>query len=179
MFDPIEVVILGRPVPAGSKRALPVRLKSGETRTIIVDANKNAKPWKQEVAQTARSQYAGTGVIQGEIMLCTFFQFARPKSHYRTGKNSHLLRDSAPKYHTQKPDVTKLVRGVEDALSKIIYHDDCLIVKQINEKGWGPIDCCILRIFPHPWDWTETPVIDDNDTLIQQTLARTAPELPF
>jgi len=118
-------------------------------------------------------------VIEGEIMLCTYFQFARPKSHYRTGKYAGELKDSAPKYHTQKPDVTKLVRGVEDALSKIIYRDDCIIVKQINEKGWGPIDCCILRIFPHPWDWSEGPTITDNESLVQQTLIEHSQPLPF
>jgi Holliday junction resolvase RusA-like endonuclease len=153
-------------------------MKTGQTRTIIVDANKKAAPWKQEVAQTARSQYDGP-LIEAPILLSCYFQFMRPKSHYRTGKNAHLLRDSAPVYHLQKPDVTKLVRGVEDALTGVIYRDDCLIGKQINEKGWGPMDCTILRIFPHPWDWEQAPRLTENADLVQQTLLQNAPELPF
>ena len=45
----------------------------------------------------------------------TFF-FARPRSHYRTGRNAHLLRDDAPIAPTSAPDLSKLIRSTEDAL---------------------------------------------------------------
>ena len=58
------------------------------------------------------------------------FYLPRPKGHFRTGKRAGELRDTAPAFPTGKPDVLKLARGVEDALTAIIYKDDSLIVSE-------------------------------------------------
>jgi len=147
MFDPIEFLVLGKARPAGSKRALPVKLKSGETKTIVVDANKHSKPWKQQVAQTARCMYHGP-LLDEPVALALIFVVPRPKSHFRTGKNSHLLRESAPDRPTVKPDLLKLARGVEDALTGIIYRDDALIVDEHLAKVYGEPEATIVRITP-------------------------------
>lgn len=55
------------------------------------------------------------------------FVFTRPKSHYRSGKNSHILKDDAPIYHVSKPDCDNLAKFVMDALNKIYWKDDSLI----------------------------------------------------
>ncbi len=60
------------------------------------------------------------------------FTFARPKSHYRSGKNAHLLRDdapSAPANHSG-PDLSKLARSTEDALTDAgVWVDDGLVTE--------------------------------------------------
>jgi len=53
--------------------------------------------------------------------------FPRPKGHYRTGKNAHLLKDSAPVYHTGRPDTDNLAKFVCDSLNGIFWHDDSYI----------------------------------------------------
>jgi len=55
------------------------------------------------------------------------FGFARPKSHYRTGKNAGILKDDAPSWHTQKPDADNLVKFVCDALNGIYWRDDSIV----------------------------------------------------
>jgi len=66
-----------------------------------------------------------------EIRLQLFFWMPRPKHHYRTGKYSHLLKTNAPKYHSYKPDISNLVKFVEDALAgkNGFFVDDSQIVE--------------------------------------------------
>lgn len=67
------------------------------------------------------------------------FYFSRPKSHYKTGKNAHLLKDTIPIWHTSKPDTDNCYKFVTDALNKIFWRDDSLlchvtIMKQYSEN---------------------------------------------
>ena len=45
------------------------------------------------------------------------FYCKRPKSHYKTGKNSHILKDIAPKYNTNNKDLDNMVKFILDALN--------------------------------------------------------------
>ena len=72
--------------------------------------------------------------IAGPIRLGVVFYFNRPKSHYRTGKFSYLLKDDAPAYHTKTPDTSNLVKFVEDALQPNFYKDDSQIIELKAEK---------------------------------------------
>ena len=66
------------------------------------------------------------------------FYMPRPKSHYRTGKFSHLLKDSAPKYHVTKPDCDNLSKAVLDAMTDAgIITDDSIIVKHDIYKKYA------------------------------------------
>ena len=62
------------------------------------------------------------------------FYFNRPKSHYRTGKYSYLLRDDAPTHHTKTPDVDNLAKFVADSFNTHFYKDDSQIVELKAEK---------------------------------------------
>jgi Holliday junction resolvase RusA-like endonuclease len=57
------------------------------------------------------------------------FYCKRPKSHYKTGKNSHLLKDTSPKYNTNNKDLDNMVKFILDALNGKLYVDDCQIVE--------------------------------------------------
>lgn len=57
------------------------------------------------------------------------FYCKRPKSHYKSGKKSNELKDSAPKYNTNNKDLDNMVKFVLDALNDKLYTDDCLIVE--------------------------------------------------
>ncbi|MGH3500203.1 MAG: RusA family crossover junction endodeoxyribonuclease, partial [Nocardioidaceae bacterium] len=57
------------------------------------------------------------------------FRFNRPKSHYGTGGNAHLVKASAPLFPTGKPDADKLLRSVFDALTAArVWRDDAQAV---------------------------------------------------
>lgn len=53
----------------------------------------------------------------------------RPKNHYKTGKKSNELKDTAPKYNTNNKDLDNMVKFVLDALNDKLYTDDCLIIE--------------------------------------------------
>jgi Holliday junction resolvase RusA-like endonuclease len=74
------------------------------------------------------------------------FCFARPKNHYRTGANAHLLRDVAPKYHIGTPDMDNLEKFVADSLNGIFWKDDSRICSNSNEKIYGEQGYIRIRI---------------------------------
>jgi len=65
------------------------------------------------------------------------FNFARPKGHYGTGKNSKFMKDNAPDFHTQIPDIDNLIKFVLDACNKHLYVDDKLVVDVNASKNWS------------------------------------------
>lgn len=74
-----------------------------------------------------------------------FFYEKRPKCHFRTGKYSNLLKDSAPEHNTSKRDLDNFVKFVLDAFNKILYIDDSQIVeieagKYYSMEGEGYIE---------------------------------------
>ena len=79
----------------------------------------------------------------------TFF-LKRPKSHFRTGKYSKLLKNTAPEKCIQKPDLDNLVKFVLDAMNGTFYLDDSQIVeltcsKKYSEKEEGYTDVIIMN----------------------------------
>lgn len=139
--------VASEPAPGGSKKFIPSRHPDGRLKTywkhgkeypqgFIVDDAKNNSQWKDAVARAARRAYKGEPVDAACIYEMTFFRI-RPKSHYRTGKNSHLLRKDAPPYPITKPDKTKLERPTEDACKGIIWSDDARVVRGNAAKAYG------------------------------------------
>jgi len=94
--------------------------------------------WKQIVKDTAK-KVAPPLPLKGAIEINLTFFMPRPKSHYRTGKNSNKLKDNAPKlWHIQKPDKDNLEKLVLDALKEIeFFHDDCQICIGSTKKLWA------------------------------------------
>jgi len=57
----------------------------------------------------------------------------RPKGHYRSGKNAHLLRANAPVFVITKPDLDNVEKALLDGMNKIVYADDkqvCVLHKK-------------------------------------------------
>ena len=145
MKTPIEFYVSGVPKPAGSKRGFYIaKIK----RVIITDANPNSKDWKMDVKHEAKQHYNGD-LWDCPIRLQLCFYQLRPKSHYRSGANSHLLKDSAPLFPTGKPDVLKLARGVEDAITGIIWVDDSQIVSETLTKQYSDKPGVLVKISEH------------------------------
>lgn len=139
-----NLTVYGAAAPAGSKRAV-VNPSSG--RAFVIDANKNVAAWKREVRQAAGEAFHGelyTGPVSVEF---TFYR-VRPKGHYGTGRNDGVLKASAPAYPTQAPDALKLARGVEDALTGLVYRDDAQIVDEVIRKRYGSPARVELTVLP-------------------------------
>lgn len=65
--------------------------------------------------------------IEGPIELDVVFYFGRPMSHYKTGKNSGMLKDNAPEYHIKRPDSDNACKFLMDSLNGIFWRDDSQI----------------------------------------------------
>jgi Holliday junction resolvase RusA-like endonuclease len=126
--------VWGNPEPAGSKRALP--MKGAPGRFVVIDDNPKSGAWKRQVAAVARHIRLRTGypLLEEAVAMRLTFIRERPKSHYRADGR---LRPGAPDYPVTRPDATKLLRAVEDALTGVLYSDDAAIVAQSVSKVYG------------------------------------------
>jgi len=124
----INFRVHGIPKPGGSKRAFKVGNK-----LVITDANPKVNPWKDSVVYAMKKVYEGE-LLRGSLRLIVTFCMPRPKNHFGTGNNQGVLKKTAPIYHTTRPDCTKLVRSLEDALNKILWVDDSQIAEQRISK---------------------------------------------
>lgn len=129
----VRFAVYGSAAPAGSKRAF-VNPRTG--RAIVTDDAKGSKPWKAEVRAAAGAAMTGRPLLDGPLLVALNFYRPRPKTHFNTkGElNAAGRRASRP---TTKPDVLKLARAVEDALTGIVYRDDAQIVDEHLFKHYG------------------------------------------
>lgn len=126
--------VLGRAQQRGSKQAslIPKRgggfvEKNGRPMVVARDMNTKSKAWMQEVKWAAISALGQIELITAPIELTARFYFCRPQSHFGSGKNAGVLKASAPVHHAQSPDLAKLLRSLEDALTGVVWHDDKLV----------------------------------------------------
>jgi Holliday junction resolvase RusA-like endonuclease len=136
----VRFTVHGKPQPAGSKRAIPIYRKGRQFtgRVAVVEDAKRSKPWQTVVAAAAVEAMDGRELLTGPLALEVYFYVARPAGHYGKGRNASRLRASAPRYPAVKPDTTKLVRAVEDAMTAAgVWRDDAQVVSQSNHKRYG------------------------------------------
>ena len=143
----VEFTVLGTAAPQGSK----IRTKWGAMR----EANPNTMPWRQEVAACAKKAMEGREPTLLPVMLVATFIFQRPKSHYRTGKRVGELRERAPAHMSSKPDLSKLIRAAEDAMSGIVYRDDAQIVELNVTKTYGRSAHAVVSVEELTNRWSE------------------------
>lgn len=123
----LEVIVRGDPAPQGSKKGF---YNKHLGRVVLVEMSEKVKPWRESVTAAGIEARAGAPALDCALLLEMVFTAVRPKSHYRTGRNSHLLRDGAPVQPTSAPDLSKLARSTEDALKTAgVYRDDALIAE--------------------------------------------------
>lgn len=102
---------------------------------VIEDDGGRLAPWREAIGWHARMAYKGE-LIQGAVVLAMEFVKPRPKNHYGTGKNAEVLKDSAPAAPIIQPDVLKLARAAEDALTNVLYVDDSQVVTELISKRY-------------------------------------------
>jgi Holliday junction resolvase RusA-like endonuclease len=124
----------GVPAPQGSK-----------TRWGSED-NPRTAPWRGAVAEKAAQARGDRPLMTGPVMLQVDFCFPRPKAHYRTGRHAGELKPGSPSSHSTKPDVDKLLRAIGDALSGVIWRDDCQVVSVTATKTYAEHACARIWI---------------------------------
>lgn len=122
----LAFAVHGIPAPQGSKKSVGVRKKGPrQGQPILVESSKKVDPWRRRVAQVAK---LATGYpdqwppLNGALVCDMVFTLPRPKSF----PSGDLRRVHG--MPTAYPDLSKLLRSTEDALTKIVWADDARVV---------------------------------------------------
>jgi crossover junction endodeoxyribonuclease RusA len=104
--------VIGTPVPQGSKRIG----RQGPRFVILDDNDRVLRPWRQMVRMRALAETRGLDgyPIDGPVMLVVTFVLPRPKRMPRNRTEPCV-----------KPDLSKLIRAIEDSLTDAhVWTDD-------------------------------------------------------
>lgn len=117
--EPIVYIIEGEPIPLARARHAAHR---------VYDSQKNKK---LVLGITLRNQHKDRPLYTGPLLLTATFFMPIPKTRQKQ-KNS-----LEGKTHIFTPDLSNLVKFIEDISSGVLYHDDCLIAEIIAKKIYG------------------------------------------
>jgi Holliday junction resolvase RusA-like endonuclease len=118
--------VVGLPRPQGSKRHV--------GHGVMIEQSAGLPEWRRILADTAR-QHAPEQPLDGPIQLTCLFRFPMPTSRRKAEReHGHRPKDTSP-------DLSKLVRAVEDALTAAaVIHDDARIydlhATKYEVTGW-------------------------------------------
>jgi len=113
--------VLGRPAPQGSKKSI------GNNR--FIESSKFLPAWRSAVREAAENAVtiAGWARVTGPVELEVMFYLDRPSSISRQARPTPIV----------PPDLDKLIRGVGDALTGVIYEDDSQVIRTLAWKVYA------------------------------------------
>lgn len=116
----IRFEVHGLPAPQGSKKAVG-RRKNGST--ILIEMSRKVRPWREAVEAEAR-RVRPSRPIMGAVVLRVTFCLRAPQKMPR-----------GRVWPTTTPDLSKLVRSTEDAITTgLIWGDDSQVIGTWAEK---------------------------------------------
>lgn len=128
----IAFFVAGIPAPGGSKKYVghfATKKSKGVKLPLLLDmGGRKTKDWRKVVAMEAAKVMAGKPLMTTSLSVKFFFIMPRPKSHPK-GKTK-------PLHHVIRPDVLKLSRSTEDALTGIVWEDDSQITHEVLVKRY-------------------------------------------
>lgn len=116
----VRFEVAGVPVPQGSMKGF----RRGN-RVILTSDNERLAPWRTAVEFAARDAYPRALLMTGAVYVILDFRLPVPRS---APKRKRLAA-------TKRPDLDKLVRGVLDALTGVLWADDAQVVSLQATKG--------------------------------------------
>jgi Holliday junction resolvase RusA-like endonuclease len=130
-----NIFVPGVPATSGSHKSFKGR---------ITHASDTTKRWMDAVAWCVLEKYGNHCCQDGPTRARFVFYLPRPKGHY----SKKGLKSSAPQHPVVKPDLDKLVRAVQDALTKVLWRDDSQIYELRAEKRYTEADAaCGVQIY--------------------------------
>lgn len=115
----IEITVYGLPAPQGSKRHV------GGGR--MIESSKKVKPWREAVKRAALEEIRkrdGWAPMDGPLWVDIVFWMPRPKSISKKRR-----------FPDRTPDLSKLIRSTEDALTDAgVWVDDARVVSCAAKK---------------------------------------------
>ncbi len=115
----LTITVYGLPAPQGSKR----HVGNG----VMIESSKKVKPWREAVVAATIEAMGGPAArrISGPVEVRMAFTMPKPKSAPKSRRT----------WPQGRPDLSKLVRSTEDALTTAgAYEDDARIVRCVSMK---------------------------------------------
>lgn len=178
----IRFAVAGEPVPQGSKvgqivgrrvkvhgavavLGAKVLLTEQADMSTKTRGRDRLKRWRDRIESAAFRTMRDLGLEQPfafDVVLSAEFVLPRPPSHY-TSRGALTLKARREHAHPGKPDLSKLVRAIEDAMSGIVYGDDAqvqrygAVFKRYAERGGrGGVIVEVKRLWPTSANTTDT-----------------------
>lgn len=143
----ISFTAFGTPVPQGSKRPMKNKWTG---RAMAVDTNRDSlMSWRGVVSGAAGAMMVGKQLFKGPVFVAYRFRCTRPKDHYGTGRNEHVLKLSAPKFISTGSigDADKLERAINDAMTGVVFVDDRQVSMQFSVREFSDRSGCDVAVF--------------------------------
>ena len=122
-----EFRVAGRPAPQGSKVSL--------GRGRFKEQSPHVANWRNDVRSAASAHY-GEALIDAPVFIQMAFLFRRPNNHYISSNRDKPLKHDAPFWVTKSPDLDKLERATNDALTGVLWADDSSVAGILSQKFW-------------------------------------------
>jgi Holliday junction resolvase RusA-like endonuclease len=112
---PVTFTAWGVPQPKGSTRAF---IRGG--RAIVTSDNPSLAKWESAVRFAAAKvvEQAGHRLFEGPVLLRVTFHVPRPKS----------VSPRVRPFPTTRPDLSKIIRAIEDPLTGVLWRDDAQVI---------------------------------------------------
>jgi Holliday junction resolvase RusA-like endonuclease len=111
-------------------------------------ANDPVNAYKAALQLAAYQEYKGEP-LDCPLKVSILFVMLRPAGHYGTGKNEGKLKASAPCWHSTKSDVDNILKSTLDAMTGILWRDDCRVSMAMVEKRYvkqGEQPMVVIRV---------------------------------
>lgn len=135
-MNPITIVLLGEPVPmahrhtsTGGRRYVPVKPRNASAALTMA----------AQLAMKESEQEMFTQAVKLEL-LC---EVAIPRSWSKKKQQQAMTGEI---HLTTRPDLTNMLKLVEDALKGVVWRDDVLVVEQHCRKVYGVQPKTVLTI---------------------------------
>ena len=125
MTESVTIVLLGTPVPWA-------RTAGGRTVGLFTPAKQRRNA--QTLAVLAQQEMLGRAPFDGPIELNMLAAFPVPASWSGKKRAAALRQEIFP---AKRPDLSNLLKQVEDSLNGVVFRDDALIVQAQIAKIYG------------------------------------------
>ena len=124
----VEIVIPGCPVPKGRARSAVIHGR------VVHYTPKPTKDYESLARSYAMQAMAKRKVMDGPVFLAVRFYLPIPESWSKKKKESALCLAISP---ITKPDLSNLVKAVEDAMNGVVWRDDSQVTCMQVEKFYS------------------------------------------
>jgi len=119
-----SLIVLGLPAPQGSKTPTGAmrRTKTGGLTPVLRESSKKVKPWREAVQAAALLEVGkrqSWSLLDEPLIAEMVFTMPKPVSAPKTRRT----------WPMRQPDLSKLCRSTEDALTKIVWADDARVIE--------------------------------------------------